>query len=196
MNLRGVVGKLNQRKTESIENLRQPFCPFKRRKIIPVFWVLEHWCQLLWKWENGIAPQKCILEQNSQLPTPLKFGSLVFWVSTEMENWCWPLWKMGKNDHSSPKRRNRAKLWFSKCRWKWTIDVGHYGKWEKWLVAPQKHVLEKNSQLLSPLKFGSLVFLSVDGNRKLVLAIMENWKNCCSSPKTCPRAKLPITESP
>ena len=37
-------------------------------------------------------------------------------------------------------------------------------------------------------------FLSVDGNGKLVLAIMENGKNGCSSPKTRPRAKLPITD--
>ena len=27
---------------------------------------------------------------------PLKFGSPVFRVSTETENWCRPLWKMGK----------------------------------------------------------------------------------------------------
>ena len=49
--------------------------------------------------ENGkmaLAPKKRVLEQNSQLPTPLKFGSPVFRVSTEMENWCQPLWKMGK----------------------------------------------------------------------------------------------------
>ena len=44
----------------------------------------------------AIAPQKCILEQNFQLLTLLKFGSLVFQVSTEMENWCQPLRKMRK----------------------------------------------------------------------------------------------------
>ena len=49
------------------------------------------------KWEKvAIAPEKCILEQNSKLQIPIKFGSLVFRVSTETENWCWPLWKMGK----------------------------------------------------------------------------------------------------
>ena len=33
-------------------------------------------------------------------------------------------------------------------------------------------------------------------NRKLVSAIMKNWKNGSSSPKMRPRAKLPITEPP
>ena len=39
-------------------------------------------------------------------------------------------------------------------------------------------------------------FPSVDGNRKLVSAIMENGKNGHSSPKTHPRVKLPITNPP
>ena len=39
-------------------------------------------------------------------------------------------------------------------------------------------------------------FLSVDGNAKLVSAIMENGKNGCSTLKTRPRAKLPITDPP
>ena len=43
--------------------------------------------------------------------------------------------------------------------------------------------------ITDPLKFGSLVFLSVNGNRKLVLAIMKNQKNGSNSPKMCPRAK-------
>ena len=68
--------------------------------------------------QMAIAPQKCFLEQNSQLPTHLKFGSPVFLVSMEMKNWCQPLWKMGKvaiapqnmSSHSSPKMHPRAKL--------------------------------------------------------------------------------------
>ena len=63
-------------------------------------------------------------------------------------------------------------------------------------VAPQKYILEQNSQLPTPLKFGSLVFPSVDGNGKLVSAIMENRKKGRSSPKMHPRAKLPITDPP
>ena len=51
--------------------------------------------------------QKCILEQKFQLPTPTKFGSLVFQVSTETENLCQPLCKNGS---SSPKMHPRAKL--------------------------------------------------------------------------------------
>ena len=44
----------------------------------------------------AVAPQKCVLEQNFQLPTPLKFESPVLRVLTEMQNWCQPLQKMGK----------------------------------------------------------------------------------------------------
>ena len=36
----------------------------------------------------------------------------------------------------------------------------------------------------------------VDGNAKLVLAIMKNQKNGCNSPKMWHRAKLPIIEPP
>ena len=46
--------------------------------------------------ENGHSPQKHVLEQNFQLPTPLKFGSPIFRVLTEMQNWCRQLQKMGK----------------------------------------------------------------------------------------------------
>ena len=110
---------------EPTENLHQ-LCPFECRKVIPVFRVLEHWCRPLqwnfqlptpqfgspvcrvsmktenWCWplekmgKMAIAPQKHVLEQNFQLPTPLKFGSPVFRVLTEMHNWCQPLQKMGK----------------------------------------------------------------------------------------------------
>ena len=44
----------------------------------------------------ALAPQKCILEQNCQLLIPLKFGSAVFRVLTEMKIWCCPLWKIRK----------------------------------------------------------------------------------------------------
>ena len=55
------------------------------------------------KWENGHSSPK---EQNfhprdpklpiTDPPDPLKFGSPVFQVLTEMQNWCRPLQKMGK----------------------------------------------------------------------------------------------------
>ena len=57
-------------------------------------------------------------------------------------------------------------------------------------IAPQKRVLERNFQLLTPPKVWVSGFLSVNGNAKLVSAIMENGKNGRSSPKTRPRAKL------
>ena len=111
----------------------------------------------------AVASKKCILERNFQLlpPPPPKFGSLVFQVSMEMQNWCRPLQKMGKM-----------------------------------AVAPQKCVLEQNFQLPTPPKVWVSGFLSVDGNTKLVSPITENGKNGHSSPKTCPRAKLPITDPP
>ena len=64
------------------------------------------------------------------------------------------------------------------------------------VAAPKTHVLEENFQIPTHLKFGSPVFLSIDRNAKLVSAITENGKNGRSSPKTRPRAKLPITDPP
>ena len=63
-------------------------------------------------------------------------------------------------------------------------------------VLPQKHVLERNFQLLTPPKVWVSGFLSVNGNAKLVSAITENGKNGHSAPKTHPRVKLPITDPP
>ena len=65
----------------------------------------------------------------------------------------------------------------------------------KMAIAPQKCVLEENFQLPTPKDWVS-GFLSVDGNAKLVSAIMENGKNGHSSPKMHPRAKLRITDPP
>ena len=39
-------------------------------------------------------------------------------------------------------------------------------------------------------------FMSVDGNEKVVSAIMKNGKNSSRSPKTHPRAKLPNYQPP
>ena len=64
----------------------------------------------------------------------------------------------------------------------------------KTAVAPQKCILEQNSQLPDPPKVWVFGFPSVHGNGKLVLAITENGKNGHSSPKTCPRTKLSITD--
>ena len=63
-------------------------------------------------------------------------------------------------------------------------------------VTPQKCILEQNFQLPTPPKVWVSGFPSVNGNAKLVLAITENGKNGRSSPKTRPRAKLPITDPP
>ena len=37
----------------------------------------------------ALAPQKHVLKQNFQLPTPLKFRSPVFLVLIHKENWCY-----------------------------------------------------------------------------------------------------------
>ena len=50
--------------------------------------------------------------------------------------------------------------------------------------------------ITDPPKVWVSAFLSVDGNAKLVSAIMKNGKNDHSSPKTHPRAKFPITDPP
>ena len=92
-----------------METLHQPFCPFKCRKVIPVFQVSEHWYRPLWK--MAVATQKHILEQNklpitdppkvwvSGFPSVDGNGKLVLAI---MEN--------GKNGRSSPKTCPRAKL--------------------------------------------------------------------------------------
>ena len=63
-------------------------------------------------------------------------------------------------------------------------------------VAPPKHVLEQNFQLSTPPKVWVSGFLSADENAKLLSAITENGKNGRSTPKTRPRAKLPIIDPP
>ena len=51
-----------------------------------------------------------------------------------------------------------------------------------------------NLPITNPPKVWVSGFLTVNGNRKLVLAIMKNQKNGSRSPKMHPRAKLPITD--
>ena len=50
--------------------------------------------------------------------------------------------------------------------------------------------------ITDPPKVSVYGFTCVDGNAKLVSALMENQKNGSNSPKMCHRAKLPITEPP
>ena len=148
----------------------------------------------------AIAPQKCILEQNFQLPTPLKFGSLVFQMSTEMQNWCQPLWKNGKYGRRSPKMHPRAKLpitnppkvWISGFpsvdgNAKLMFSITENGK--NGCSSPKTHPRAK-LLISDPPKVWVSGFPSVNGNAKLVSAITENGKNGHSSPKTHPRAKL------
>ena len=55
----------------------------------------QHWP--LWKnWKMAAISLISIVQKHFQLPTPPKFGSPVFWVSTETEYQHWPLWKNWK----------------------------------------------------------------------------------------------------
>ena len=126
---------------------------------------MENWCQPLQKMGKvAVAPQKCVLEQNSQLLTPLKFGSPVFQVSMEMENWCRPLQKMEKNGHSSPKTRPRAKLPITDAPEVWVsgfLSVNRNGKLVSAITengkngcsSPKMHPRAK-LPIIDPLKFG------------------------------------------
>ena len=110
----------------------------------------------------AVAPQKCVLERNFQLPTPLKFGSPVFHVLMEMQNWCLPLQKMGKMA-VAPKKRILERNCQLLIPLKFESPVFHVltemqnwcrplQKMGKMTVAPQKC---KTSNYQPPLKFGS-----------------------------------------
>ena len=54
--------------------------------------------------KNGHISPKTRPRAKLPITDPLKFGSPVFRVSTEMQNWCRPLWKMGKMAIAPQKR--------------------------------------------------------------------------------------------
>ena len=113
----------------------------------------------------AIAPQNCVLEQNFQLLTPLKFGSPVFRVLTEMQNLCRPLWKMGKMAVAPQKHTLKQNfqlptpLKFGSPVFRVFTETHNWcqplQKMGKMAIAPQKRVLEQNFQLPTPLNFGS-----------------------------------------
>ena len=63
-------------------------------------------------------------------------------------------------------------------------------------LTPQKMCPIAKLPITDPLKVWVCGSTCVDGNAKLVSAIMQNQKNGSYSPKMCHRAKLPITEPP
>ena len=87
--------------------------------------------------------QKCVREQNFQLQNPLKFGSAVFRVSMETENWCQPLSKIGEMAPAPQKHvleqnsQLQTPLRFGapvfRVSTETEIGVGHYEQLEKWL---------------------------------------------------------------
>ena len=58
----------------------------------------------------AVAPQKCVLEQNFQIPTPLKVWVSGFLSVDGNAKLALTITENGKNGHSSPKMRPRAKL--------------------------------------------------------------------------------------
>ena len=131
------------RKTEPTENLENWTNRKFTSEVFPV--LTEYQCQSLWKnWKMAAISLISIVRKNIKLLTPPKFGSLVFWVSTETEYQHWPLWKnwkMAAISLISIVRKNfklltpqqSLGLWFSECQWKQNISVGNYEKIEKWL---------------------------------------------------------------
>ena len=71
----------------------------------PLQFLVSSFSECWWKWNISVShyekwlPFSIILNirKNFKLLNPPKFGSPVFWVSTEMEYEHWPLWKKLKN---------------------------------------------------------------------------------------------------
>ena len=81
-------GKLNKLKTALMEHLHQPLYSFNYKKVImhesvkvKFTWVIMK------KWKNGSSSPKMCPRAKLTNTDPLKFGSAVFHVSMEMENW-------------------------------------------------------------------------------------------------------------
>ena len=161
--------------------------------------------------KNGHSSPKTHPRAKLPITNPLKFGSPVFRVLTETQNWWLSLWKMGKMAVAAQKRCPESKtsnywpplkfgspvFWVLMETQNWCRLLWKMGKMA---IAPQKRVLEWNFHLPTPLpitdppKVWVSGFLSVDGNAKSVSAITENGKNGHSSTKTHPRAKRPFTD--
>ena len=153
--------------------------------------------------KNGCSSPKMHPRAKLSITDPLKFGSPVFRVSTEMENWCRPLQKMGKMAIAPQKRileqnfqfTNPPKVWVSGF-----LSVDGNAKLVSAITengtngcsSPKMHPRAK-LPITDPPKVWVSSFPSVNRNAKLVSAITENGKNGHSSPKMCTRAKLSIT---
>ena len=123
-----------------------------------------------------------------------------FQVWTEMENWCQPLWKMGKMAIAPILEQNfqlPTPLMFGSPVFRVSIEKENWCQplWKMENSSPEMHPRAKLPITETP-KVWISGFPSLDRNRKLVSAIMKNGENGCSSPKTCPRAKLPIIDPP
>ena len=133
--------------TESMENMHQPLCILKYRKIIPYEYWMEKWPPIseknypakfqitnatkVWvstfpsvdrngklslaimkKLKNGCNLWRIVVQQNSKLLIPQKFGFLLFLVSMETENWHQPLWE---NSHHFARNHCTMKFQITDC---------------------------------------------------------------------------------
>ena len=172
-------------KTEPTENLEN----WTNRKFMcPVFPVsMEYQCQPLWKnWKMAAISLISIVQKNFKLPTPPKFGSLVFRVLTEMEYQCWPLWKNWKMAAISFNINRTEKFQItdppkfgSLVFWVLTeMEYQHQPLWKNWKMAAISliSIIRKNFKLPTSPKFGSLVFWVLMEMEYQCQPLWKNWK--------------------
>ena len=130
-----------------------------------------------------------IIWKNFQLPTPSKFGSLVFWVSTEMEYQCLPLWKNWKMAAISlilivwKNFQLPAPPKFGSMVFRVSTETAYqcWPLWKNWKMAAILLILiiQKNFKLLTSPKVWVPSFPSVDISGISRSAIMKKLKNGC-----------------
>ena len=174
-NLRGMAGKLNKRKNwiKKFASAILSFWVQKGHLSFPRVGTLVS--AITENGENGHSSPKTHPRAKLPITDPLKFGSPVFWVLTEMQNWCQPLQKMGKmavapQKHvleqnfqlQTPLKFGSLVFWVSMEMQNWCRP---WQKMRKIAVAPQKCILEQNFQLptppkvwVSPWKFPRAIF--------------------------------------
>ena len=156
--------------------------------------------------KNGHSSPKMRPRVKLPITDPLKFGSPVFWVSTEMQNWCRLLQKMGKMAIApqkcvqernfqlpTPLKFGSPVFWVSTETQNWCQPLRTMGKMA---VASQKPHNRAKLPITDPLlKFGSPVFWVSTETQNWCQPLRKMGKMGHSSPKKrVPRVKLPITD--
>ena len=131
----------------------------------------------------AVAPQKCVLEQNFQLPTPSPKVWFVCFLTVDRNG---KLLSAIMETGCSFPITDAPKVWFFSF-----LSVNGNGKLVSAIMETGKN--DCNSPITDPPKVWFFSFLSVGRNGKLLLVVMETGKIGRSSTKTCSIAKLPIT---